>query len=504
MTVKTFVGVNQHKAVVGFEGGTVYNMELKESIVNMLCLGLIQGNFYQDEKEVIQRTKDVYTQAIAKCPEFLAKAAIYARNTVGMKLQPNIALVYLSTLADKQLFKVAFNHVIRNPKDLHDFVNLCRKSGIRGGMGRSVKKSANNWLNYVMTEYHACRYGGKLGEVLKATRPTPCNDEVQEIFTYICTGKTDGGMLPRAEALQTVIGALNLGMVNALVLSTIAEHGLQMEELKHTFGKLDANQKRQVFEFFIPKLAFMATVSNLVTIERAYDGQVPKNIVDIVSAKLCDVVAYKKSRMLPFRLITARDMTSVRDWQRAIERLINTGVKGNFDVPIGTQTLVAVDTSSSMNSALTPSLTCKTVASMFGAMCTLGIEGSSAYAVASTMKPVRVMTDEVFTLADQIARLDVGYGTRFEQIMQHYAGQKYVILITDGESADNLESMWLSKKVAGAKLIVWQLQAYGHRLASPKRKDVIYFQGYSESILGAIRNVIEGKGQLDDIEQVML
>jgi len=249
----------------------------------------------------------------------------------------------------------------------------------------------------------------------------------------------------------------------------------------------------------------MATVSNLVTIERVYDGKVPKHVVDMVSAKLMDVEAYKKSRMLPFRLITARDMTSVRDWQRAIERLITAGVKGNFDVLEGTRTLVAVDTSSSMNSALTPSLTCKTVASTFGAMCILGIEGSSAYAVADTMKPVRVMTDEVFTLAKEIASLNVGYGTYFEQIMQHYTDQKYVILITDGESADNLEKKWISnKKVAGAKLIIWQLQPYGHTLASQKRKDVIYFQGYSESILGAIRNVIEGKGQLDDIEKITL
>lgn len=506
MTVKTFVNANQPKPVVGFQGGTLYNMELKESVVNMLCLGLIQGNFYQDENEVIKRTKDVYTNALKKFPDFLAKAAVYARNTVGMKLQPNIALVYLSTLSDKTLFKVAFPQIIKNPKDLHDFINLCRKSGIRGGMGRSVKKTVNKWLNHIMTEYHACRYGGKLAEVLKATRPVPCDSEVQEIFTYISTGKTDCGMLPRAEALQVVIDELNRGVVNDDILALIQKHGLQMEELKHTFGKLHPSQKRDVFAFFLPKLAFMATVSNLVTIERAYDGQVPKNIVDLVSAKLSDVEAYKKSRMLPFRLITARDMTSVRDWQRAIERLVNAGVKGNFDVLAGTKTLVAVDTSSSMGSALTPSLTCTKVATLFGAMCTLGIEGSSVYAVASDMKPVRVMTDEVFTLAKEIERTHVGYGTMFGQIMRHYDAHKYVILITDGESADNLEQAWRSaNKVSGAKLIVWQLQPYGHRLTSPKgSKDTIYFQGYSEAILGAIRNVIEGKGQLDDIEKITL
>lgn len=505
MTVKNFTKANQPKPVVGYQGGTVYNMELKERIVNMLCLGLIQGNYYEDEKTVIQKTKDVYTEAINKCPDFLAKAAVYARNDMGMKLQPNIALVYLSTLKSKRNFQLAFNKIIKTPKDLHDFVNLCRKAGIRGGLGRSVKKAVNNWLNLTMSEYHACRYGGKLAEVIKSTRPVPTDSEVQEIFSYISTGKTNCGMLPRAEALADVVAELNRGVVNDDILALIQKHGFQMEELKHTFGNLHPAQKRDVFEHFIPKLAFMATVSNLVAIERVYDGQVPKHIVQMVADKLMDVEAYKKSRMLPFRLISARDMTSVRDWQRAIERVITAGVKGNFDVPEGTQTLVAVDTSGSMSSAVTPSLSCVKVASLFGAMCTLGIEGSSAHAVATTMKSVRVMTDEVFTLAEQIRQLDTGYGTYFGQIMQHYKGQKYVILITDSESADNLESAWISaKKPQGAKLIVWQLKPYGHRVASPKRTDVVYFQGYSEAILGAIRNVIEGKGQLDDIEKVKL
>lgn len=469
----------------------------------MLCLGLVQNSYYEDEKTVIAKTKDIYTEAIQKCPKFLAQAAVYARNTVGMKLQPNIALVHLSTLADKTLFRKAFNQVIKTPKDLHDFITLCRKSGVRKGVGRGVKSSVNFWMASQMTEYHACRYGGKIAEVMKVTRPVPANDEIASIFRYISKGDIDGDMLPRAKALDLVVARLNKGIVNDEILSMIRSNGLQMEELKHTFGNLTQGQKRVVFEFFLPKLAFMATVSNLVAIERVYGGNVPKHIVDMVANKLQDVDAYRKSRMLPFRLITARDMTTVREWQRAIERLVTAGVKGNFDVPVGTRTLVAVDTSGSMGAKLTPSLSCVQIASLFGAMCTLGIEGSSAYAVATQMKGVRVMTDEVFTLARDIEQLSVGMGTMFGQIMQHYDGHKYVILITDSEPADNLEAAWnRAKKPQGAKLIVWQLQPYGHRVASPDRKDVVYLQGYSDALINTIRNIIEGKGQLDDIEKI--
>jgi len=499
--VKLMAKANEPKPVVGYQGGTVYDMNLKESIVNMLCLGLVQNNFYQDEKEVMAKTASIYKEAVQKCPEFLAKAAVYARNVVGMKLQPNIALVYLSTLQNKSLFQRAFAGVIKTPKDLHDFITLCRKTDIRGGLGRGVKKTVNECLNR-QSEYNFCRYGGKLAEVMKVTRPIPSCENNQALFSYAIKGTISEG-LHRASALKQVLICLEKGQVDSYVLNLIQTNRLQLEELKHAFGKLTASQKQDIFRFFIPGLAYMATVSNLVTIERAFGGTVPADVVKIVADKLADVEAYKRSRMLPFRLITARDMTSVREWQRSIERVINAGIKGVFDVPEGVKTLVAVDTSGSMGSALTPSLKCVQVASLFGAMCTLGIEGSSAYAVASSMKGVRVMTDEVFTLARDIENLNVGAGTMFGQIMNHYDSHKYVILITDGEPADNLEAAWAkANKPRGAKLIVWQLQPYGHKVS--KRPDCIYFQGFSDALIGTIRNIIEGKGQLDDIEAVKI
>lgn len=501
--LKAMVKENAPKSVVGLQGGVVYDMDKKERIVNMLCLGLIQNNFYQDEATIIKASKDIYSDASKNCPEFLAKAAVYARNTVGMKLQPLIALVYLSTLKNKTWFNLAFDKVIKTPKDLFDFMELCRKTGIRKGVGRGVKTAINRWILNTMTEYHACRYGGKISEVLKVTRPVPTEDK-GELLTYVSKGTVTDN-LKRATSLKFVVNSLNDGVVSEQVLTSIQANGLQMEELKHTFGNLTSDQKKQVFAFFIPKLAYMATVSNLVAIERVYDGRVPKDIVDLVANKLSDLDAYKKSRMLPFRLITARNMTSVREWQRAIERVVTAGVKSLFQVNNEVSTLIAVDTSGSMSSAVTPSLSCVEVASMFGSICTLGIEGSDCYAVASNIKKVNVRTDEVFTLADEIRRTEVGYGTYFGQIMKEYDGQKFVILITDSECADNLESAWnKAVKPQGAKLIVWQLMPYGHRVASPKSKNVVYFQGYSDSLVGTIRDIIEGKGQLSDIESVKL
>lgn len=507
--VKVMTGNAAEKPVQSFEGGTVYNMEDKEAIVNMLCLGLIQGNFYQSEEDVISNADSLYKKAISTQPEFLAKAAVYARNSVGMKLQPVLALIYLSTLKDKTLFRKAFAQVIKTPKDLHDFMTLCRKTDIRKGVGRGLKNAINIWLNNSLSEYHACRYGGKLAEVLKVTRPVPTNAPAKALFTYISKGIDEvpsrEHALVRAESLDYVVKHLNNGKLSLAVKSIIHKQGLQLEELKHTFGKLTMEQRQEIFAYFIPKLAYMATVSNLATIERAYEGSIPKSIIDVVASKLEDVEAYRKSRMLPFRLITARDMTSVRAWQRAIERVVSAGAKGTFDINHADGVMIGVDTSGSMSSSVTPSLTCAKVATTFGALVALGIEHSKVYAVASTMQAVNVRTDEVFTLAEEIRRTNVGYGTNFEQIMHHYNGEKFVILITDGESADNLERAWIhANKPAGAKLIVWQLMPYRHRLASSKRKDVIYLQGYSDALVGVIRNIIEGKGQLGDIEQITL
>lgn len=86
-----------------YEGGTSYKITLEEKLAEFFSLGLLNGNFYQSEAEVLNNAKELFEEALEECPEYATKCAIYGNNVNSLKLVPTIWLVYLSTLEDKNI-----------------------------------------------------------------------------------------------------------------------------------------------------------------------------------------------------------------------------------------------------------------------------------------------------------------------------------------------------------------------------------------------------------------
>ena len=104
---------------------------------------------------------------------FMTRAIVYARREGFMRLQPIVGLAYLAR-SDLDLFHRIFGQVINTPGDLSDFVEIVR-GVVPGGMGRSIKRAVNGWLNG-LGEYHAIKYasggqGYSLRDVLRLTHP---------------------------------------------------------------------------------------------------------------------------------------------------------------------------------------------------------------------------------------------------------------------------------------------------------------------------------------------
>ena len=100
-----------------------------------------------------------------------------------------IWLAYVSTLEDKTLFEVAFDKIIKTPKMLYDFMEIIRKTDIRQGLGRNVKRVMNTWLHNHLNDYQATRNKGKLSEIIKVTRPVFKEDtDFQAYMQYISKG----------------------------------------------------------------------------------------------------------------------------------------------------------------------------------------------------------------------------------------------------------------------------------------------------------------------------
>lgn len=508
-----------------WEGGVTYALSLKETVAEFFSLGLLNGTFYQSEEEVLRNARHIFERALVECPEFATKAAIYGNNVNSLKLVPMIWTVYLSTLEDKTLFKKAFPRIIRNPKMLHDFMEISRKSDIRKGLGRAVKKAINDWMFEKLNEYQVSRNKGKLSEIIKVTRPCFSDVNFQNYMKYLAK---DELTFARAIALKEVLDSLKKGEYNIEVEQKIVNHKLQLEELKHSISALSHADKQKLYSVMYEGLNYAALILNLVALERVFatktrqtqkytstgyidyvaviETKIPDQIIDMVVERIKDVNLYRKSNMLPFALLNAERMVVTPEFKKAIADMFKLVANESFHIDENIELLVATDTSGSMESTyVNEHLNCADIASFFASMIKKSHNNTEVYAVASYIKQVDVRAQEdVFTMANKIRKTNVEHGTEFEQIMNHYKGQKYVILITDSVQADDLESVWIkTKKPKDAKLIVWQTSSNGVKISNDS--SVVYVRGYSDRLLELIKLIIESNGnQLDEIEKIVL
>ena len=510
-----------------YEGGKSYVRPFKETVAEFFSLGLLNGNFYESEKQVLQNAKHIFEKALVECPEFATKAAIYGNNENSLKLVPMIWLAYVSTLEDKTLFKKAFNKIIRNPKMLYDFMELIRKTEIRQGLGRSVKTAMNNWLEENLNEYQVSRNKNKLLDIIKVTRPNfNGKEDLQKYMAYI---SKDELTFERAIVLKETIEELQKGNYNDKVKTNIKNHRLQLEELKHSTANLSDEDKKNLYKDMYETLNYAALILNLVALERVFatktrkvskyssaagsfsqneiiETDIPDEIIKMVVAKIEDVNAYKRSNMLPFALLNASTMVVTPEFKTAVYNMFKTSCKEAFKISKDNTVLVGVDTSGSMHSPVSNEhLQAVDVASLFGSMIKKAYTPANIYAVATYCKPVNVNAqDSIEDMSKKIRNVDVGYGTNFETILKNYNQEKYVIIITDSEQSDNFERIWRkTNKPEGAKVIVWQLRPYGRVIS--KDADFIYLQGYSDRMFALIKKIIEnGTTQIDEIEKIEL
>jgi len=538
-------------AICTYEGGLAYRLEPLEAATQLVMLGCIGASYYEDKHKQLEHAKSVWENVIDMAEhdddaaEYLAKLISYGREKGNMKFQPVLGLVYLSTLSDKTWFRLAFPHVIKTPKDAHDFLELARKANIRKGLGRSLKSELTEYVRGLST-YHVRRYAGKLRDIVRVCHPiTVPGTLADQHVTYIMRG--DAGDIEELVALKTVRNDLGCGNVDAATLEAIRKYNMQLEELKPLFGTITTQQRCDVFDAMIPGLSIMALIQNLVTIERMYSSNTDEcrsdgpdcsyltpDIIGMVQSRILDVDAYRRSHMLPFTPLIASKVVHVPEWRHALEQLVDMGCAVMFDQDKLAQKRVRinVDTSGSMRGMILAGTCCGPHISLADFV---GVMGSALYqamrdnvsiwAIASGYKRVPVRTLSPVQLGQEIMSTYVGHGTYFEQCMTGnvrrdvycsrdsniryvaeaaYQGEDIYILLTDGEQTDNLEKAWANaRKPSEAKLIVWDVGTYARRIS--ERKDVIYLRGYSSQMIDVVCRIIEdGTDQIEQIRQYKL
>lgn len=545
-----WTGINNE--VSTYENGKAYQTTMNDDLCTIFTLGCFNGEFYEDPQTAVLKTDSILQQALQDCPEKATKYAVYAAETLRMKLMPTVWLVYLSTLTDKTLFKKAFPRIINgNIKLLHDFIEICRNTSIRPGghmkqriknsnrgLGSGLKKIINAYLYEIMNDYNVTRYVSKLEDICRLTRIKDTEKSINYL-QYIFKPRNGQRRLTfdRAKYLNETLQILSLPQQNNniteaqlnVVIEHIHKYKIQMEEIKSTFGYLPNDILRKIYEAFIPTLSYAALITNLNAIEKVYatsirtidkfyrgaryeqeevlETDVPLNIIDIVAQKIQDINAYKRSGLFFMRLYAAAKMIKTSKWIEALDKVFMLVAKEAFsDISDNTRVRVSADTSGSMDTKVTNSISARDIATYFTAACALSIPNTKAYATATITKEVPLATNNIKICAETIAKTNVGYGTEFETLLKGYRGENIVLIITDVQQSDNTETMWKKlHKPKDAKFIIWDVVGYVGRNRISLDPSILYLRGYSDRNISLISNLILGKaGQTDVINTVTL
>ena len=124
-------------------GGIAYQRSSEQALAQYAVTGCLGSTFYAGGEEQLDATLQL-CEAVA--PEFIARAAICARQRGQMKDMPALLLAVLSVRSPGLMAEV-FDRVIDSPKMLRNFVQIVR-SGVVGrkSLGTLPKRLIQQWL----------------------------------------------------------------------------------------------------------------------------------------------------------------------------------------------------------------------------------------------------------------------------------------------------------------------------------------------------------------------
>ena len=291
------------------EGAPAYRRSLREQVIQVLSTGTMSDTFYASGHELAKEAVEVLLRAREECPEFLARALVWARNQGFMKTAPVLGLVILSggRGLTRKLFEAVFDQVVLIPDDLRAFVALCRAGTIpgRNGLGGVARLMARKWI-CGLSEYHALKYGSAASEgvtlrdILRMTHPCPENVALAERFGWLVKGSLGLGENPMQNPQIRALEALKVAKTEEEAVALVRGGRLPYEVVVPSVAKMTP----ALWTELLRNAPYMNLLKNLVTFTRHGVFEDEEN-VRIAVAKLTNPRAVENSKVLPFRYFDA-------------------------------------------------------------------------------------------------------------------------------------------------------------------------------------------------------
>lgn len=297
--------VGRETPVVNHEGFPSFRRSDREQARNYLRTGTLSGTFYASLDEVAADTVATLRRLGEADPVALAQETVAAREDGFMRTLPLVACAVLSGLPNKELFRHTLGSVVKTPKDLKEFVEMCKTGAIPGrhSFGGCSVAPVRAWLETI-SEYHALKYGSaaskgvSLRDAIKLAHPRPADDVVRERLGWL-SGHVRGAdvrLNPRIAAFE----ALKRETDANRIVELIREGGLPYEVVT-------AAVRSPALEVWVELLKLAPTFNllrSLATFGR-HGVFTDRSNVDLAVRKLGHADALKKARIQPFQAYAA-------------------------------------------------------------------------------------------------------------------------------------------------------------------------------------------------------
>lgn len=478
-------------------GGAAYELGPEAKLAQLAATGTLAEGFYSTGETQLA---DVLAAAQACDPLFVAKCAVYARQSGTMKDMPALLVAWL-TVAEPDLAVRAFGRVIDNGRMLRNFVQIIRSGQIgRTSLGSRPKRLVKNWLEQAsIMQLMAAATGTapSLADIVKMVHPAPATPERRAFYGWLIGKPYDLAALPAD------IAAFEAWKRDP----TLPLPPVPFEWL--TAFPLNAEQWGEL----AGRMGWQALRMNLNTLARHGAFKQP-GVTQRVAERLGDPDAVTRARVLPYQLLMALHQVG-EGVPLAVQAALETALEASLvRLPrLGGQVIVCPDVSGSMCSpatgyrkGATSKLRCIDIAALVAA--SVLRQNPDVQVIPFEEKVVNVALDPNARLAVNAAALAAvgGGGTNVSAplslLNQQRAVVDTVVIVSDNQSwfdqaqqgATATMAEWnkLKARNPGAKLICIDIQPYGTTQAK-SRPDILNVGGFSDAVFDVMARFAAGE-----------
>lgn len=483
--------------VVNQAGGAAYAYGPEAKLAQLAATGTLADGFYSGAEAQLT---DVLAAVSDVSPEFVAKAAVYARKSGAMKDMPALLAAYL-TVADPDLAVPVFKRVIDNGRMLRTFVQIMRSGQVgRNSLGTRPKRLVKDWLEQAsMPSLMAAATGNSpsLADIVKMVHPAPTDAKRRAFYGWLIAKPYDVAALPPEVAAFEAWKRAPQGELPPVPFEWLTAFPLSPEQ----WGALAARMGWQALRMSLNTLARNGAF--------AVDG-----VTEAVAARLADPAAIARVRPMPYQLMVA--LGQVGDGvplsvQAALECALEASL---VRVPkLNGQVVVCPDVSGSMSSPATgyrkgasSKVRCIDIAALVAAAVLR--RNRDARVIPFEQTVVKLKLDSRARVAVNAAKLAGvgGGGTNVSAplalLNKERARVDTVVIVSDNESwvdpsrrgATATMDQWskLKARNPGAKLICIDIQPYGTTQAKDC-KDILNVGGFTDAVFDAMARFAKGE-----------